>query len=400
MRLVIAEKKSVATAIAQALCAAPVQRDGCYECGQLLVTWAQGHLIDLAMPEDYKDRDWGKWSLDTLPVDPSGHWQWKISTERGAGSRYRQIVQLIRRADVDCLVNACDPDREGEAIFRRIADMEGSRKPELRLWVASLEAEAIQAAWRAMKPESEYQGLAWSAEIRSKADWLTGMNASRYVEDKSLKAALDDDESHSGGIGTPATRADTIEKLVRSKLVERKGRQLHATTEGERLTDVVEPRLKDVLLTARMEQALSDVEHGKRDPADVMDMFRREALRIPADATANLKAAAVTQTTNTDAQDWGECPRCGQPVRKTGRMWQCSTNRSEKTKDGKWIAVEGCGWKMYARLAGKTITDQTARRLLAGQAVTLKGFTSKSGKKFDAAIRIDELRGTAFDFDR
>ena len=145
MKLVIAEKKSVATAIAQALCAAPVQRDGCYECGQLLVTWAQGHLIDLAMPEDYKDRDWRKWSLDTLPVDPSGHWQWKISEERGAGSRYRQIVRLIRRTDVDCLVNACDPDREGEAIFRRIADMEGSHKPELRLWVASLEAEAIQA---------------------------------------------------------------------------------------------------------------------------------------------------------------------------------------------------------------------------------------------------------------
>lgn len=92
MKLVIAEKKSVATAIAQALCAAPVQRDGCYECGQLLVTWAQGHLIDLAMPEDYKDRDWRKWSLDTLPVDPSGHWRWKISEERGAGSRYRQIV--------------------------------------------------------------------------------------------------------------------------------------------------------------------------------------------------------------------------------------------------------------------------------------------------------------------
>lgn len=104
MKLVIAEKKSVATAIAQALCAA-------------------------------------QWSLDTLPVDPSGHWQWKISEERGAGSRYRQIVRLIRRTDVDCLVNACDPDREGEAIFRRIADMEGSHKPELRLWVASLEAD-------------------------------------------------------------------------------------------------------------------------------------------------------------------------------------------------------------------------------------------------------------------
>lgn len=215
-------------------------------------------------------------------------------------------------------------------------------------------------------------------------------HASRCVEDKNLKAALDDDESHSGGIGTPATRADTIEKLVRSKLVERKGRQLHATTEGERLTDVVEPRLKDVLLTARMEQALSDVEHGKRGPSEVMDMFHREALRIPADATANLKADAVTRTANTDAQEWGDCPRCGQPVRKTGRMWQCSTNKTEKTKDGKWATTAGCGWKMYARIAGKTITDQTARRLLAGQSVTLKGFTSKSGKKFDAAIRIDQ----------
>ena len=225
-------------------------------------------------------------------------------------------------------------------------------------------------------------------------------HASRCVEDKNLKAALDDDESHSGGIGTPATRADTIEKLVRSKLVERKGRQLHATTEGERLTDVVEPRLKDVLLTARMEQALSDVEHGKRGPSEVMDMFHREALRIPADATANLKADAVTRTANTDAQEWGDCPRCGQPVRKTGRMWQCSTNKTEKTKDGKWATTAGCGWKMFARIAGKTITDQTARRLLAGQSVTLKGFTSKSGKKFDAAIRIDKERGTAFDFDR
>lgn len=81
--------------------------------------------------------------------------------------------------------------------------------------------------------------------------------------------------------GTPATRADTIEKLVRSKLVERKGRQLHATTEGERLTDVVEPRLKDVLLTARMEQALSDVEHGKRGPSEVMDMFHRRHCESP-----------------------------------------------------------------------------------------------------------------------
>ena len=130
-------------------------------------------------------------------------------------------------------------------------------------------------------------------------------------------------------------------------------------------------------------------------------MFHREALRIPADATANLKADAVTRTANTDAQEWGDCPRCGQPVRKTGRMWQCSTNKTEKTKDGKWAtdrrAADGrCSRASRARPSPTRPRAGSSR----DRSVTLKGFTSKSGKKFDAAIRIDKERGTAFDFDR
>ncbi len=81
-------------------------------------------------------------------------------------------------------------------------------------------------------------------------------HASRYVEDKDLKAALDDDESHSGGIGTPATRADVIEKLVHAGYMERKGKQLHSTEAGRTLVDVVSPRLRDVSLTADMERSL------------------------------------------------------------------------------------------------------------------------------------------------
>lgn len=121
---------------------------------------------------------------------------------------------------------------------------------------------------------------------------------------QNLKAALDDDESHSGGIGTPATRADTIEKLVRSKLVERKGRQLHATT-GRTPHRRGGATTKDVL-TAR---GTGVVRRGtaRRDPADVMDdMFHREALRIPPTRPRTSRPMPST-TANTDAQEWGSC---------------------------------------------------------------------------------------------
>ncbi len=109
-------------------------------------------------------------------------------------------------------------------------------------------------------------------------------HASRWVEDKELKAALDDDESHSGGIGTPATRADVIEKLIRTGYVERKGKQLRSTEQGRSLIDVVAPKLKDVALTAGMERRLSEVEHGQAAASQVETEFRDLAARIPADA--------------------------------------------------------------------------------------------------------------------
>ena len=730
MRLIIAEKHSVGQAIAQAVGGHAEKHDGYIQVGDDLVTWAQGHLVDLAAPDEYKDHDWGRWSLDALPIDPTPDWQWKVSRDKGADRQYRIVAGLMRRGDVDMLVDACDPDREGEAIFHRIVAHAGVSKPMRRLWVASLEEDAIRDALASMKDETEYQGLADAAMIRAQADWLIGMNASRayslvynarftvgrvqtptlamivdrdrqiahhvekpfwkvvvpmggwtltgerlddrtdaealksivdapdftfqvfsvqrktvherpprlydltglqkdmshlhgltaartlaalqslyekklatyprtdsqyithddldtlrdlakgpgrvdgfvrmedlpsaprfdltvddtkvsghtailptrnvdrtvldglsgderltlvrvvrrmweavgddyvhdvtnvvanlnphwceshpdegcrlsegecrftsrsdqpvalgwhavehaapqedqdgndetsgniipanlaagvsiapvpqggatlsegktkppkpfteaallaamehasrWVEDKELKAALDDDESHSGGIGTPATRADVIEKLIRTGYVERKGKQLRSTEQGRSLIDVVAPKLKDVALTAGMERRLSEVEHGQADASQVETEFRDLAARIPADAQTAIRQDHVQTKRNTES--FGDCPRCGKPVVKTGKVFQCSTNRREKQPDGTWKTTEGCGWRAWTTIAGKTITDTTMRRLLDGRKVSLKGFTSRKGGTFDAALLIDKDKGIAFDF--
>lgn len=179
LRLVIAEKRSVAFAIAQAL-GNIGQGDGYVSAGGALISWAQGHLVELADPEAYSDMPWSerKWSMESLPIDPKT-WRWRLSGAKGAVQRYRSLVELLRSDKVTELVNACDPDREGEAIFRRILMASKVSKPSLRLWVASLDEQAIRDAWKRMRPESDYDGLADAADARAKADWLVGMNASR-----------------------------------------------------------------------------------------------------------------------------------------------------------------------------------------------------------------------------
>ena len=143
-------------------------------------------------------------------------------------------------------------------------------------------------------------------------------HASRYVEDKDLKAALDDDESHSGGIGTPATRADVIEKLVHAGYMERKGKQLHSTEAGRTLVDVVSPRLRDVSLTADMERSLGDVERGGAHADAVYEEFRGYARAIPADAAANVKAERVGQSGG-KTESYGRCPQLRRERRKRGQ---------------------------------------------------------------------------------
>ena len=98
-----------------------------------------------------------------------------------------------------------------------------------------------------------------------------------------------------------------------------------------------------------------------------------------------------TKTRNTES--FGDCPRCGKPVIKSGKVFQCSTNRREKQPDGTWKTMEGCG-----RRAWTTVTDSAMRGLLAGQKISLKGFTSRKGSKFDATLLVDKDKGIVFDF--
>ena len=165
-RLIIAEKHSVAQAIAAALGGGKAE-DGWIGCGADAVTWAQGHLVDLLTPDEYQDRGWDKWSMDALPLDPTGGWKWKVNRQRGADRQYRVVAGLLKSDEYDVLVNACDPDREGESIFHRIVSHAGTRKPMLRLWVASLEEDAIRDALDSMRSEDEYRGLAEAADIRA-----------------------------------------------------------------------------------------------------------------------------------------------------------------------------------------------------------------------------------------
>lgn len=223
-------------------------------------------------------------------------------------------------------------------------------------------------------------------------------HAIRLLDDAGLKAALDDDESHSGGIGMPATRADVIEKLIRSAYVERKGKQLRSTEQGRNLINVVALRLKDVALTAEMEQVLSDVEHGNADPTQTESRFRAFAAGIPADAQSTAEPELVQARRSRVTESFGPCPRCGQPVVKTGKVWQCSTNKREKQPDGTWKDAGGCGWKLFSTIAGKTLTDANARRFLADGRIRLKGFISKAGRKFDAMLILDKEGGARFKF--
>lgn len=733
MRLIIAEKHSVAQAIAGAIEGVGQHNgDGYIETGNNIVTWAQGHLVNLAKPDEYTDRDWKKWAMETLPIDPTPDWKWVISRTKGAARQYANITRLLRRDDVTELVNACDPDREGEAIFRRITAHAGVNLPTKRLWVASLEEDAIRDAFARMKPETAYDGLAAAAEIRAKADWLIGMNASRayslaydahytigrvqtptlamivdrdnqieahkstpfwtvrvpmggwqliseqrytvrreaqrildltntpgvtfdvllkerkqqhdkpprlydltglqkdmaklhglsaaktlaalqslyerklttyprtdsqyithddletlrqltqgqrlvegfidpkdkpaeprleltvndkkvaghtailptmqagadrldalssdeklvltrvvrrmweaigddyvhevtnvtaqfsgefcetqfdnpngfhdastaetgfvshsdlpislgwksiehakdeprniipanleqgrsvilpsagpatlkegatkppkpfteatllaamehasrYVEDKELKAALDDDESHSGGIGTPATRAEVIEKLIRSAYVERKGKQLCSTQSGRNLIAVTALNRKSVESTALMEQQLTGVEHGEQDAETVMEQFRKDARSIAREACKSVEtngriihAKQVKQA----MESYVPCPKCGQPVIRKGKFWQCSTNKREKQSDGTYVSVGGCGWRLYQTVCGKNLTDATVRTLLGKHRVHVKGFTSRAGRKFDADLIPDPERGAKLDFSK
>lgn len=174
MRVIIAEKPSVARNVATALGSAQ-KKDGYIECPGAYVTWCYGHLVELAAPEAYSEEH-AKWSLDTLPILPEVY---RTEVKDDGKAQFEAIAKLVSRKDVDEVVCATDADREGELIFRYVMEEIGCTKPCLRLWTSSQEPDAIRAAMKALKPDSDYDGLSDAAHGRSQADWAVGMNLTR-----------------------------------------------------------------------------------------------------------------------------------------------------------------------------------------------------------------------------
>ena len=174
LRLVIAEKPSVAQTIAAAL-GVKEKKDGFIEGGGYLISWCVGHLVQLAEAAAYGEQ-YRKWQLDSLPILPE---EWQYTVDPDKGKQFKTLKELMHRADVSEVVNACDAGREGELIFRFVYEVAGCKKPMRRLWISSMEDGAIKAGFASLKDGREYDALFASALCRAKADWLIGINATR-----------------------------------------------------------------------------------------------------------------------------------------------------------------------------------------------------------------------------
>ncbi|MDQ7792894.1 MAG: DNA topoisomerase 3 [bacterium] len=171
--LVVAEKPSMARDFARAM--GGFARAAAWESESMVVTWAIGHLVELAEPEDY-DPAWKPWRLSTLPILPDS---FRLRAVARTKAHLARVVALLQRPDFTAVVNACDAGREGELIFRYLYEVAGCRLPVQRLWVSSLTAEAIRDGFRRLRPGQEFDLLAAAARCRSESDWLVGINATR-----------------------------------------------------------------------------------------------------------------------------------------------------------------------------------------------------------------------------
>ena len=195
MQLVIAEKPSVAASIAAAL-GVKEKKDGYIEGGGYLISWCVGHLVELAEAAAYGEQ-YKKWSYESLPILPE-EWQYNVAADKG--KQFSILKELMHRADVSEVVNACDAGREGELIFRFVYEVTGCNKPMRRLWISSMEDKAIKAGFADLKDGRDYDALYASALCRAKADWIIGINATR------LFSCLYDKTLNVGRVQTPTLK--------------------------------------------------------------------------------------------------------------------------------------------------------------------------------------------------
>lgn len=175
-KLVIAEKPSVARDLASALGKVPKKGDW-FENDEWVISSAVGHLVELFMPDDI-DKKLKAWSLKTLPIIPE---KFQLKPIEKTKSKYQELQKLLRRKDIDLVINACDAGREGELIFAYIYELSKSKLPVQRLWMVSMTPSALKKAFDDLRTEEQMQPLQNAARCRSESDWLIGINGTRAL---------------------------------------------------------------------------------------------------------------------------------------------------------------------------------------------------------------------------
>jgi DNA topoisomerase-3 len=203
--LVIAEKPSVGKDLVRVLPGAFTNHKDYLESSDHVVTWAVGHLVQLADPDEY-DEKFKKWRMADLPIVPE-HFKLVVRDERSK-KQMNVVKRLLGRDDIDKVVNACDAGREGELIFAYLYEKSGSRKPVERLWLNSMTKAAIQAAFDSLRPGAELASLEDAARSRSEADWIVGMNATRAATIR-LRSSFD------GAVSLGRVQTPTLAILAR-----------------------------------------------------------------------------------------------------------------------------------------------------------------------------------------
>ncbi|KWX87223.1 DNA topoisomerase III, partial [Paenibacillus riograndensis] len=178
--LVLAEKPSVAREIARVMGCGHKQKSY-IEGPKYVVTWALGHLVGLAEPEDYNNK-FANWALEDLPILPE---KAKLKVLRETSQQYKAVQQLMKRQDIEELIVATDAAREGELLARWIMNMAGWKKPFRRLWISSQTDKAIREGFASLRPGREFDRMYASARCRAEADWMIGRNVTRALSCKS-----------------------------------------------------------------------------------------------------------------------------------------------------------------------------------------------------------------------
>src|SRR5882762_6303430 len=215
--LIITEKPSVASDIAKALGGFKKGKDY-YDNERYVISWAVGHLFELAVPASMKEQD--KWDMKKLPIMPV---EFELEPADKMSGRVNVLRKLIKDKNVSEIINACDAGREGELIFRYIVQYAGTKKPIKRLWLQSMTSEAIREAFARLRSDAEMQPLASAARSRNEADWLVGINATRAFTLR-LSGGRGSTVTSLGRVQTP-TLAIIVER--ENKIQEFKPRDLH-----------------------------------------------------------------------------------------------------------------------------------------------------------------------------